>query len=348
MSAPERDPSPIALAAGDWCLRLAERRLAPEEVDAFEAWMSADPAHREAFDRASFIWRALDGRAAPPELVGIRMDALGALHEDEPAQAPAPARWRDWRAISAIAAAFVLVVIAGLVLLTGGPATYETGIGERRIVMLDDGSRLSLDAASEVSVDYDGDRRALRLIRGRARFDVARDPLRPFSVAAGDKLVVATGTSFSVELLTRRVEVVLYEGRVSVLRAPADGAAPRPVTLARGQHAEQALRPGTQLALADDGGGAASLTPVDPARTLSWEAGQLAFTDEPLARAAERMNRYSRTEIAVADLAAASLPISGVFNTNDPQSFVEGITGVFPIASERTGDRIVLRSAPAQ
>lgn len=342
MSRPfEADPSPRAEQASDWCLRIAEGSLPPEEVADFEAWMAADPANREAFDRASFVWRALDGRAAPPELVGIRMDALASLHEDE-----APARGGrsllGWRGITAMAAALALVVIAGLTLLTGGPVTYQTGVGERRVVMLEDGSRLSLDAASSVEVDYSGERRQLHLISGRARFDVARDPLRPFSVAAGDKLVVATGTSFSVEMLARRVEVVLYEGHVSVLRTAAD-APPRPVTAARGVPVEQLLRPGTQVALPSDGP-AATLAQVDLPRSQSWEAGQLSFTDEPLASAVERMNRYSRTPLELGDAAAGRIPISGVFNTDDPASFVEGITGVFPVRGDRRGDRIVLSS----
>ena len=340
--AADQDPAPRSEEAGAWCQRIAERSLLPEEIAAFEAWMAADPANRAAFDGATFIWRALDGRAAPPELVDIRMDALGALRDG----AGAGRSWRparDWRVLSGIAAAFMLVMLASLIFLGGGPAHYQTGVGERRVVRLEDGSRLSLDAASSVEVDYSGDRRALRLLNGRARFDVARDPLRPFSVAAGDKLVVATGTSFSVELLRRRVEVVLYEGHVSVLRTAA-GAAPRPVTTAHNLPVDQALRPGTQVALADGETGAV-LAAIDPPRTSSWESGQLSFDEEPLHRAVERMNRYAPTPIVVGDAAAARLPINGVFNTNDPTSFVEGVAGVFPIRSERSGDRIVLRSA---
>src|SRR3546814_10479709 len=46
-------------------------------------------------------------------------------------------------------------------------------------------------------------------------------PLRPFSVAAAGKIVVATGTEFSVELLGRETRVILYEGHVAVLNGSA-------------------------------------------------------------------------------------------------------------------------------
>src|SRR3546814_16920388 len=91
--------------------------------------------------------------------------------------------------------------------------------------MLDDDSRLSLDANTRVRVKYSRAGRQLWLEEGRARFEVAKDPLRPFSVAAAGKIVVATGTEFSVELLGREPPVILYEGHVAVLNgrsAPRD------------------------------------------------------------------------------------------------------------------------------
>src|SRR3546814_20684114 len=87
--------------------------------------------------------------------------------------------------------------------------------------MLDDDSRLSLDANTRVRVKYSRAGRQLWLEEGRARFEVAKDPLRPFSVAAAGKIVVATGTEFSVELLGRETRVILYEGHVAVLNGSA-------------------------------------------------------------------------------------------------------------------------------
>src|SRR3546814_6222189 len=75
---------------------------------------------------------------------------------------------------------------------------------------------VSLDAATKVNVRMKEAGRQVELLAGRAKFDVAKDPQRPFTVAAGDKLVVAVGTSFSVELIDGQVRVILYEGQVEV------------------------------------------------------------------------------------------------------------------------------------
>lgn len=333
--------SSMAEQAGDWCRLVAERPLLPSEAEAFEAWLDADAEHRAAFERASFIWRALDGSVSPPELVAMRMDALSALTEqdDEPGpvwwQRPLYRRGGMGVLAASLVAAFTFAILQPV---TSQASEYMTALGERRVVMLDDGSRLSMDAASEVSVAYSNDRRELVLKSGRAKFDVARDPLKPFSVAAGDKLIVATGTSFSVEILKGEVNIVLFEGHVAVL----DRTTKRPAAFSSGGGvgaADATLKPGQELSLSARGG--ALLEDVDPARATSWEAGLLSFADEPLAQAVERMNRYSRTQFIVGDPAAAKVEISGVFNADNVGGFVLGVTDVFPVKMVRRGDEVI-------
>ncbi len=57
---------------------------------------------------------------------------------------------------------------------------------------------------------------ACRLDSGEALFDVAKNPRRPFIVTAGDRQVVALGTSFVVRRQERQVTVTLIEGKVAV------------------------------------------------------------------------------------------------------------------------------------
>lgn len=334
--------SPMAEQAGEWCRIIAKRPLSSLESADFEAWLDADAEHRAAFERASFIWRALDGRAAPPELVAMRMDALSALAGQDDTLAPA---WWQWplarRTGFGVLAASIVAAVSFMVLQPAPVASaveYATALGERRVVMLDDGSRLSMDAASNVSVAYSKDRRELELKSGRAKFDVAKDPLKPFTVVAGDKIIVATGTSFSVEILNGEVNVVLFEGHVAVL----DRATKQPAAIpSSGKFgaADQLLQPGQELSLPENG--FAKLADVDPGQARSWESGQLSFADEPLAQAVERMNRYSRSKFAVGDATAARLQISGVFNSDDVEGFVSGVTEVFPVETVRRGGEVV-------
>jgi transmembrane sensor len=153
---------------------------------------------------------------------------------------------------------------------------FSTGVGERRVVRLQDGSKLSLDAATTVEVTYSDDKRTLRLLRG-PRSSTSRRIARILGAGRG-KLVVATGTAFSVELLRFQMRVILYEGRVAILQNGPSNAPPRPVQLFRtGTNADAALKPGTEL-VARLSANDAKVVDTDATRSLSWEGGQLTFT----------------------------------------------------------------------
>jgi transmembrane sensor len=286
------------------------------------------------------------GEAADlPGVIAARADALKAMR-DAGRRASRPHRLRSYQALGALAACLLLIVAATFYFYPGGDI-YRTGIGERRVIALADGSRLSLDAASAVEVRYDGERRALRLLSGRARFEVAKDPRRPFTVTAGDRVVVATGTAFSVELLHAEMRVILYEGSVSVLEdSPADQA-PRHVLLPGKSRmpADRMLTPSTALIVPAGASAPARLETVDMARSASWEQGQLVFSDEPLGVAVERVNRYSDAKLAIEDPATAALPVSGTFNAGDTEGFVDGVATLYRLRKLRRGDSIILEPA---
>jgi len=328
---------------GEWCVRLSTGSLSPDEQASFDKWMADDPLNREAFDQALTVWQGLHAIGDSPELISRRADALEALRRAN------SRRWsrrfasnRQW--VAGIAACFALVLVSTFWLFSNRPELYGTGVGERRVVMLEDGSRLSLDAETKVSALYSSDQRKLVLLSGRAKFDVARDLSRPFTVTAGDRTVIATGTAFSVELLNHKVHVIVYEGSVAVVA----GVPPPADQLVRiKQHpAGDAipLSPGKELV---DGttAGAPTIVNTDVSRSLAWEAGQLNFVDEPMASAVERLNRYSSDKIVIGDPKVASIRINGVFNAGDSAAFADAVSQAYPVEVERDGNDFVLASS---
>ncbi|WP_374570668.1 FecR domain-containing protein [Phenylobacterium sp.] len=331
MSSPgDREERARLEAAGLWRLRLDAGDLAPDERAELEAWLQADPANAEAFGRASAVAQALDQIAASPELTAMRRRAVGSIAR------PRLGRGRRASVGWAVAAAVLLMLGAG-VWVWLAPTRYATAVGERQVVVLGDGSRLNLDGDSRVDVRLRPHRRELWLRRGRATFTVAKDPLRPFSVAAGGRVVVATGTEFSVELLRQDVRVVLFQGQVAVLH---DAGGPKPAASASSRphrRDELTLRPGQEL-IASTTADEVKIAPADPARARAWETGQLIFDDEPLGSAVERLNRYSAEQLSIGDAAAAQVRVSGVFAAGDTAAFVTGVTTVWPVRAEPTED----------
>lgn len=313
--------------AGFWCAKLTGAQLAPAEQAEFDRWRMADPLNRQSFDRALCIWQQLHDVGRSPEVIGLRAAALESLRR---ANAGKWARQAGggWRWPVGLAAG--VAVLAAAALLVFRLPSYRTNIGEQRMVILTDGSRLSLDAASKVDVDYGQQRRSLELIAGRAKFNVAPDPRRPFVVRAGAKTVTAIGTSFSVELLKDQVQVILYEGRVEVTDSTA-AAAVRPSILDAGKKWT-----------ADLSTPQARVEAADLTRTSDWETGQLTFIHEPLRVAVQRINRYSAEPIVIADEVAGGIPIDGVFNIGDCAAFLEAVTSAYPLQVRHQSGTTVL------
>lgn len=330
--------------AAEWRMREAEGALSDDERAALEVWLDASEAHRAAYSRIEVAWNAVSDAASEPELVALRGQAF------EVARRAGGSRWArtnlSVRArIFSLAAMLFIVVFASATWLHWMPRSYETGVGERRVIALEDGSHISLDAATEVRVRFTGSQRELWLEHGRAKFDVARDPLRPFSVTAESRTVVATGTSFSVELVNDEVRVVLYEGTVSVLERAGDVSRPIPIPT-HGLDHTAALIPGHELIAPTSASAVVRTAAVDPVRSLSWEAGQLSFDDEPLPTAIARMNRYATTPLSIGDPYVARLRVSGVFRAGDTDAFIEGVGAVLPIRTSRTAEGTELVTDP--
>lgn len=312
--------------AVDWFLRVRSEEASEDDLPELRRWLQSDSRNAQAYAQVSASWAAVGEHASAPELVVGRRDAL------EVARQAARQRWSArpvWTQRFAAAAAMAAIGVAVAMFVSRGQGkVYETDLGERRTLTLQDGSAVTLDAHSRVRVAYDDAARLITLESGQAKFSVAKDPMRPFRVRAGNQTIVALGTQFNVEIVRSCVLVTLIEGRVAV--APATSKTEAAVELA----------PGEQLVTAP-GTPPAHRTKVDVARTTAWENGKLFFDNEPLASAAARVNRYAREPIEV-DPAVGAVGISGVFKAGETEAFADAVTTYFPVKLERRGSGLYL------
>ena len=326
------DPMEVAAL---WCMRLSDGDMSEAEWNAFEDWQ-ADPENAALLDRAIMVWQASGDVGVRPEIVPLRAEALSTYH------ALNQARWtrapkRNWYAGGALAACLALLFAAVLLSFRGQAQVIETGIGERRVAALSDTSKVSLDAATEIDVTIGDSVREIELKHGRAKFDVARDPLRPFRVNAGDKMIVAIGTSFSVELVGKEVRVILYEGQVEV--RDRNDLVTKPEAIFKNR---QIMKPGTQLVDTVGSNEPGKLTTLEPAQSLSWEHGLLSFSGDTLTSATEQMNRYSERKIRIGDPAIARIVVDGEFEAGNINAFAEGIATLYDLRVTAGETEIIL------
>ena len=336
--------------AAAWRARLADSQGAC--MPDLRSWLERDSANAEAWQCVQGPWELLGEHAASPGLIRLRRIALAHAHD---AARSHLTRHRGIRSPAGLAAAIVLVIVGiGLTLgwQTSRFDTYRTRAGERRVITLNDGSQMDLDSQSEVRVRYGAHSRELALIRGQARFDVAHDVTRPFTVTAGGETVVATGTAFNVDLLGPDLLVTLIEGHVVVLPekertfAPSitgGAAAPPAAGTAEPETTRINLDAGDQLVVSPQKAPRVARVSVD--RTTAWERGELVFDNEPLTSVVARVSRYGSHPIVIADDQTSTMKISGVFHEGDVAGFVSTIVSYLPLSAHERADGSVQLSA---
>lgn len=179
----------------------------------------------------------------------LQMLAGGSLSDDEKSReikriltstasqeaAPAPRigrRFPGWQ----VAAAVVLLICASLVVWQVRPKTPGYGYDHLveasslqltetantnagpQLVLLPDGSRVTLARNSRISFAADLDKQANRevFLTGEAFFEVTGNPEHPFMVYADGLVTRVVGTSFSVQTGDKKVSVIVETGKVAV------------------------------------------------------------------------------------------------------------------------------------
>lgn len=303
----------IEAAAARWVVRADREDLDQAEL---EAWLAGDTRRQGAFVRAQAAWGLLDrGRALGGEEAADktkpRVDRRGLL-----------------AGLGAAAAACVAVVATPRLLA----ARYGTAVGEIRRVPLADGSLAAINTDTALEVAMKPRKREVRLDRGEAWFQVAKDVQRPFVVESGPVRVRAVGTAFSVRRRDGGCEVLVTEGVVEVWSEGA-GEEPRRVTAG-------------ERVFASDSAGAARPVPasLEITRELAWREGQIVLDGEAFGAAAEEFNRYNARKIVIADPALAEQKLVGWFRTNEPESFARAAAASFGARVTVRGDAILVQS----
>ncbi|MEM6650624.1 MAG: FecR domain-containing protein [Pseudomonadota bacterium] len=316
--------SAIEEEATYWVTLQDRRELTPEEQADFETWQSKDPQHREMLDEVRAVWNDYD------QLVDLNLYPLPQEPDIDPIDVGDTAS--SDRSVSqakvffaAAAAVIIMVTTAVMFHLFSTPApiekgVFQTALGEQQTVTLSDGSTMMLNTSSVVEVDYTQDVRSITLISGEAHFDVMSDKDRPFSVYAGENIVRAIGTAFTVHYDEADVEVTVAEGRVALIRQLND-----PSQLSADQ-TEQTL---TEI---DAGNNATvsqkeiadivSLSVPELNRKLAWRRGRIAFAGEPLSDVIHEVSRYTDFKIEIDSPLIGDVPIGGSFQLGDVEELL--------------------------
>lgn len=317
--------------AAEWWVRLSgrDRAATADEVAAWLDWTADSEDNAEAFERI----RALAGGLAAAD--GATRQALVA----EFAVRPARPRRRRAFALAASVAVLALAGGYGVKRMTSVPADvpqtrrYATTVGVHRDITLPDGSQVALGADSQIETRFGADQRRLRLQRGEAFFEVAREAQRVFVVEAGPLQVQALGTAFNVRRTGPRVTVSVTHGRVRIAPAEASAGAGGAMEAVAGQRVSY-----------DPLQGRFEVSNVEADRALGWRSDRLEFIDEPLDLVLADINRYSRRPLRGSGPGLARLRFTGTVRPSQLDGWLVALPEILPLKVEASQGEVVVRA----
>lgn len=318
--------------AASWVIRLDRDGRSEALLSDLENWLGMDSRHAGAFLQAEAAWALLGKvQAAKDTASSPRRSRNGRQSK---------VRWLS----AALAAGLALIAVhfgldksadVGSASSPGTVERYTTEQGEISTVALADGSSVSMNSSSALTVDYRNSVRALKLDAGEVWFDVAKDESRPFLVAVGDTRVRAVGTGFAVHLTAEATDVSVTEGTVEVWTTDS------PADLAR-------LGAGTGVVVASERVGPVEQRGIKQVEErLQWRYRRIDLGGQTLQQAVGKFNQYNRRKLVIADPRINGERLHGVFQLNDVEGFARAVEASLGIPVDyRHPDRIVLGRAP--
>lgn len=307
----------IKSVSGDAAARAEARRWflamrnAPSlrQKAACDKWREAHPAHEEAWQTIESVWQ--DSSVAVQKLAEKEANVLsGYLAAMDKKQARKATRRR---VSSAAALCMMLVMLTGLWLqnpswIQNLSADQVAAKGERREVLLADGSKVLLDADSAFSVDFTPQARRIRLLRGGAFFDVVPSKT-PFIVDTHAGCVRVLGTQFDVRLQENSGVVTLARGSVAVS--------------SKGQPQPTIIKPGQQVAFSPQGVAAPASVNVEDA--MAWQGGRYIFYRARLGDVMRELERYRPGRVVISYSTLADQRVTGSFSLDDTDKALDSL-----------------------
>jgi transmembrane sensor len=324
--------------ASYWIVKL-DRKLSLEEQTKLKQWMSVDAKNTAELFALAELWD--------------QMDALSQLSEVIPHTGYKPTRKRLTIAASVIVAVAVSaallfdnqVVETPLEVAHYGEFRYQTLVGDRSTVHLNEGSVVQLNTDTMLDVSMLPNQRLLTLRRGEVHINVAHDPGRPLRLVVGNRVIEAIGTQFNVRIDdSQKIELIVTEGRVSVGIKPGSGgenAANYTVVELIAEN-ERIRLDKPHLHVAE------FLKPKEIEVRLSWRNGNLIFRGESLSNAVSEVGRYTNMEFIIQSEELKQLRVAGLFRAGDVDGFLRSLRANFNIVDERIDGNVISLSQRVQ
>ena len=194
-------------------------------------------------------------------------------------------------------------------------------------IILPDNSIVSLDTNTEIKINFYANKREILLSKGKAFFDVSPNKNRPFIVKTDNTTIKVLGTKFEV-INNRNFELNVKEGKVSISNK--DNKLIALVTKNQNLKLNKFYK-------------IDSLEYKDEKDIALWIDGKFNFKQESLKNVLSIFSKYIDIDVEIKDKNLENLKVSGNFNANEFEKFIDNLDLIHPVKIEKQGNKIIIK-----
>ncbi|AZF65680.1 FecR domain-containing protein [Pseudomonas sp. LBUM920] len=305
-------------SATRWYVLLRSGEATAADWQRYHHWRAADPRH-------DALCRQLETRLGVFQVA--QAQGVSGKVLQQALDAPSSRRHVLQVALAGAGVAMGAALLSKPMGLADLTADVRTGTGERRTVTLADGSELLLNAQSAADIQFDPQRRLVRLREGELLARVASDRNRPFLIQTEQAQVRACGNRFVLRERQGQGQVVALDGALEIDRQSGE---------------RLQLAAGHEVHFDRAGFGPVQ---VSSAGATAWIDGFLQVRDRPLAEVIDALRPY-HTGVLRLDPSVAGLRVSGLYRLDNPQQILDTLARTLPIhITRRTGLWVTVNAA---
>lgn len=323
--------------ASAWFARLHSGDATDQDIEDHMVWLLEAPENANAYEQVAMAMReaGLFEQAARALFPAEQPAATGKTKEKAGSGWFSSWAWPQWSVVATAAAVLMFAVLTtneGLFAPTNPAVSYIAYGSSVKSYDLNDGSTVSLFAGSEIRANFKSDERAVELVRGRAFFDVTTDASRPFTVAAGDRLVTVVGTRFEVTRGDGFERVAVNEGLVSVASSKTPDAVDSAIL----------IEPGISATYLEDTRDP-KVVKTDASTIGIWSEGVLPFEKTALPEVIDTIQAlFPNKKLQLEDTTLSEMEFSGTLAVTDATKMMQQLSIFLDLKVMVAGDVIAL------
>ncbi len=208
----------------------------------------------------------------------------------------------------------------------------KTQNGEKKSLMLRDGSRIHLNSSSKLTLpdDFDAAERSIE-VEGEAYLSVTHNNSKPFKVKCGNTVTIVRGTEFNIKNRGTTVSVVVVKGIVETY----DIASSKKIRLKKGEAGSY-----------DNVNGLSVPKKADIRYALAWRNDKLSFSHTSLKEVMDEIERFYNVKVIFQEESLKEKTITGYFNTDSMTNLLSIISITLDISISYSNGVVTVNERP--